>query len=338
MDPLVFEPYFRPQIWGGRWLGEFLGRPLPGKGPFGEAWMLSAQSLHVSRVAEGPLQGSLLSDLWSNRAEQLAGQPHDPTGPFPLLIKFLDCRKLLSIQVHPNDQIARQLGAGELGKSEAWVVLDAEPGARIYAGLRQCTTRDDVQRQLDRGTLAESLHELSPRKGDCLFLPAGVVHAVGGGVLLAEVQQSSDATFRLFDWNRLGADGKPRTLHRNEALRSIDWTAGPATPAVGSPLEGLPPGNRGQRLVACPYFTLDRFTLTSPWDLPGAPCAAWSGRFWIWIVIEGRVELRRQESGYRRQFRRGETVLVPAASGPCSWTPSEDSATLLGVSVPCVTH
>jgi mannose-6-phosphate isomerase len=338
MDPLVFEPYFRPQVWGGRRLEQFLGRPLPDERDFGEAWMLSAQSLHVSRVAEGPLQGSLLSDLWSSRAAQLDGQAHGPAAPFPLLIKFLDCRELLSIQVHPNDQIARELGAGELGKSEAWVVLDAEPAARIYAGLRQGTTCDDVRRQLDRGTLAESLHEFSPRKGDCLFLPAGVVHAVGGGVLLAEVQQSSDATFRLFDWNRLGADGKPRTLHRDEALRSIDWTAGPVTPAVGSPLEGLAPGNRGQRLVACPHFTLDRFTLTSPWDLPRAPCAAWSVRFSIWIVLEGRVELRRQESGYRRHFRRGETVLVPAASGACSWMPSEGSVTLLGVSVPCVTH
>jgi mannose-6-phosphate isomerase len=300
--------------------------------------MLSAQSLHVSQVAEGPLRGSRLSDLWSDRAAEIAGQPHAPAAPFPLLVKFLDCRQLLSIQVHPNDQIARQLGAGELGKSEAWVVLDAEPGARIFAGLRQGVTRDQVQRQLEAGTLAESLHELPPNKGDCLFLPAGVVHAVGGGVLLAEVQQSSDATFRLFDWNRLGADGKPRTLHRSEALQSIDWTAGPVSPAVGSPLAGLGSGNRGQRLVACPHFTLDRFTLTSPWDLTRAPCAAWSGRFSIWIVIEGRAELRRKESGYRRHFRRGETVLVPAASGACWWTPSEVSATLLGVSVPCVTH
>ena len=296
--------------------------------------MLSAQPLHVSRVAEGPLQGSRLSDLWSSRAAQLAGQPHDPAGPFPLLIKFLDCRELLSIQVHPNDQIARDLGAGELGKSEAWVVLDAEPAARIYAGLRQGTTRDDVQRQLDCGTLAESLHELSPRKGDCLFLPAGVVHAVGGGVLLAEVQQSSDATFRLFDWNRLGADGKPRTLHRNEALRSIDWTAGPVTPAVGSPLEGLAPGNRGQRLVACPYFTLDRFTLASPWDLP-APGR--SGRFYL-----------DRDRGARRASPAGKRLSASVPQGrdrvgsgrvrACSWTPSEDSATLLGVSVPCVTH
>jgi mannose-6-phosphate isomerase len=332
MDPLVFEPYFRSQVWGGRRLESLLGRPLPGEGDFGEAWMLSAQSLHVSQVAEGPLEGARLSDLWSNHAAEIDGQPHAPATPFPLLIKFLDCRQLLSIQVHPNDQIARQLGAGELGKTEAWVVLDAEPAARIYAGLRRGTTPDDVQRQLDGGTLAESLHELSPHKGDCLFLPAGVVHAVGGGVLLAEVQQSSDATFRLFDWNRLGADGKPRTLHRNEALRSIDWTAGPVTPAVGSPLPGVATGNRGERLVACPQFTLDRFTLNAPCDLPA------SGRFSIWIVIEGRVELRRQGSGYRRQFRRGETVLVPAASGTCGWTPSEGSATLLGVSVPCATH
>ena len=318
-------------VWGGQRLGALLGRPLPGEGHFGEAWMLSAQPLHVSRVAEGPWKGSLLTDLWSSHAAEIAGQPQAAAGPFPLLIKFLDCRQLLSIQVHPNDQIARRLGAGEMGKTEAWIVLDAEPDGRIYAGLRQGTTREDLQRQLDAGTLAQSLQAISPNKGDCVFLPAGIVHAVGGGVLLAEVQQTSDATFRLFDWNRLGADGKPRTLHRDEALQSIDWSAGPVHPAVGSPLPGLAPGNRGQRLVACPYFTLDRFTLAAPSDLP-------SGRLSIWIVIEGQVELRGQESGYRRLFHRGETVLVPAASGACRWTPTEGSATLLGVLVPCVTH
>jgi len=329
MDPLGFEPFFRPMVWGGRRLERYLGARLPAEGPFGEAWMLSAQSLHVSRVAEGPLQGTLLSDLWASHGQQLVGRNIDSRAPFPLLIKILDCQDLLSIQVHPNDAIAARLRPGELGKTEAWVILQAEPGSRIYAGLRPGVTREQLERHLDVGTVAECLHSFVPVKGQCVFLPAGVVHAVGGGVLMAEVQQSSDVTFRLFDWNRLGTDGKPRTLHRNEALQSIDWSAGPLQPTLGDPLPAMPAGSRGERLVACSYFTSDRFQMGSPLDLP------FTQRLSIWTVLEGVARLSSQETGYSRPFRPGETVLVPATAGPLQWAPVETcNATLLGVLVP----
>ena len=213
MDPLVFEPYFRPQIWGGRRLERYLGRPLPGDGTFGEAWVLSTQALHVSRVAEGPYQGVLFTDLWKEQANALTGQAR-PASQFPLLLKYLDCPGPLSIQVHPNNEIADRLRPGELGKTEAWVVLNADPAARVYAGLRPGVTQDRLEECLADGSLADCLHSFVPRKGDCVFFNAGTVHAVGGGVLMAEVQQTSDATFRLFDWNRLGTDGKPRTCTR----------------------------------------------------------------------------------------------------------------------------
>ena len=358
MDPLIFEPYFRPQVWGGRRLERYLGRPLPGESPLGEAWMLSAQSLHVSRVAEGPLQGMLLSELWASRAEELIGRQPAAAGGFPLLIKFLDCQELLSVQVHPSDQLARRLGSDEWGKTEAWVVIEAEPTARICAGLRPGTTRRELERHLDAGTVAECLHWFVPQQGQCLLLPAGTVHAAGGGVLLAEVQQTSDATFRLFDWNRLGPDGQPRTLHRQEALLSIDWTAGPVGPTAGSPIAGLPAGNLAEHLVACPYFSLDRFRLAAPLELPekrgqnylpaSPPSPAisrtpenssdpfFTQRLSIWMVLEGSAVLSSDATGYRRQCGRGETVLLPASARGLRWEPASEgaAATLLGVLPP----
>ncbi len=330
MDPIVFEPYFRPQVWGGRRLEHYLGRPLPATGTFGEAWVLSAQSLHVSRVAEGSLAGMPLTQLWAARAGELTGRPADPNRPFPLLLKYLDCQELLSIQVHPSDEIARELRLGDLGKTEAWVVIDADPTARVYAGLRPGTTPGDVRRGLADGALAQCLHEFVPQKGECIFLPAGTAHAVGGGVLIAEVQQTSDATFRLFDWNRLGPDGKPRTLHTAEALRSIDWSAGPVSPAQGRAIPGLAGPTNGQRLVECRYFTIDRFQVVAPWELP------YPQRLSLWMVLEGSLDLESLATGYRREFRRGETVLVPASAGQLRWLPrpGEDPVTLLGVLIP----
>jgi mannose-6-phosphate isomerase len=325
MDPLVFEPYFRPQIWGGRRLERYLGRPLPGDGTFGEAWVLSTQALHVSRVAEGPYQGVLLTDLWKEQANALTGRAR-PASQFPLLLKYLDCQELLSIQVHPNNEIANRLRPGELGKTEAWVVLDADPAARVYAGLQPGVTRERMGECLAEGSLADCLHSFVPRKGDCVFLNAGTVHAVGGGVLMAEVQQTSDATFRLFDWNRLGTDGKPRTLHTAEALLSIDWSAGPVEPTEGAALD-LPVPNRGRRLVACPYFTIDRFELAAPLESP------YRRQMSLWMVLEGSAELSSLATGYRRTFRSGETVLAPATAEGLVWNPAQQGpAVLLGIS------
>lgn len=309
-------------------LGEYLGCELPGPGGFGEAWMLSAQELHVSRVAEGPFQGMLLTDFWDGHGDEIAGRAVAGS-PFPLLVKLLDCRELLSIQVHPSDCIARELGVGTLGKTEAWVVLHSEPDARIYAGLREGVTREVLENRLDAGTLTDCLHWFTPRPGDCVFLRAGTVHAVGGGVLMAEVQQSSDATFRLFDWNRLGADGKPRTLHRAEALRSIDWSAGPVDPVPGQPLDGLSAGNRGQRLVDCDYFALDHFHLAAPLDLP------YPQRLSLWMVLSGRVRLSSPTTGNARDCRPGDTRLIPASAPPLRWMPLDggEAVTLLGTLV-----
>jgi mannose-6-phosphate isomerase len=326
MEPLVFEPYLRPLVWGGRKLGEQFGKQLPPDGTFGESWELSVHPHHVSLVAEGPLQGKSLAELCAERPRELFGAPTNAARPFPLLVKLLDARELLSVQVHPSDALAPRLAGEPLGKTEAWVILDVSPGGRVYAGLRPGVTRQDLERHLEAGTVDQCLHELLPRPGDCLFYPAGTVHAVGGGVMIAEVQQSSDATLRLFDWNRLGADGKPRPLHVRQALEAIDWSIGPVRPVEGTPLPGLPDGVKGERLVRCPYFHLDRFSLQ------GSLASPHGGRLSIWMVLDGRAELG-TEAGYQRMFQRGETVLVPAACQGANWN-STAKATLLTACLP----
>jgi len=323
MDPLVFEPYLRSQLWGQRRLGDMFGKTLPASGtPYGESWEISAHPHHVSRVAEGPLKGRLLTDLCHELPKQIFGSL-TPPDRFPLLIKLLDCDERLSIQVHPTDEMAARLAPGEMGKTEAWVMLAAEPTARIYAGLLPGITRSELEKHLAKGTVDRCLHSFTPKVGDCVFLPAGTVHAVGGGVVIAEVQQTSDATFRLFDWNRLGQDGKPRTLHIEQALASIDWKRGPVEPVNGAPIPDCP---CGERLVRCAYFTMDRYRLDRPLVNP------YGGRMSIWIVLDGAAELTASES-YRRSFRAGETVLIPASAEACSWK-SETGAELLGVAIP----
>ena len=329
MQPLFFEPYYRPQVWGARRLESELGRPLPPSGGFGEAWELSGHPHHVSRVAEGPLAGTPLTDLWKDRRTELCGQTRCDDPRFPLLFKYLDCHEQLSVQVHPTDEIARELIGDESGKTEAWVVLAAEPTGRIYAGLRPGTTCEVLERHLDAGTVDECLHSFAPQPGDCVSIPAGTVHAVGGGVLMAEVQQTSDATFRLFDWNRLGTDGKPRALHRHESLRSIDWSAGPVAPVSGEPLSDLPAGVSGELLVRTPYFELNRIRLSQPLANPFAQQLS------IWMVLTGQVELVAAD-GYRRQCRVGDTLLIPGTTEQAEWrlAAGAGSAVLLAVRLP----
>ena len=326
MLPLVFEPYLRPMVWGGRRLGESFGKTLPDTGTYGESWEVSAHPLHVSRVAEGPLRGEELTALAAAHPADLYGDRVPADGRVPLLFKLLDCDQLLSIQVHPDDERARRLTGGRehFGKTEAWVVLEAAPGGRIYAGLKPGVARPDVERHLASGTLEACLHSFAPKPGDCVFLPAGTVHAVGGGVVMAEVQQSSDATFRLYDWNRPGPDGKPRDLHIAESLESIEWSAGPVAPASGHPLPGLPDDVFGERLVRCGVFLLDRYHANGPFEVRRENAS-------IWLVVDGDALLASADGGYSRAFRRGETVLIPASAEGLSWSPRGEGrpATLL---------
>ena len=327
MEPLIFEPYLRPVVWGGRKLGDVLGKSLPSDAAYGESWELSPHPQHVSRVAEGPLAGHTLERVCDEFTSEVFGPGRESPGSFPLLVKFLDCRELLSIQVHPDDRLAAELAGEPFGKSEAWIVLDADPGAVIYAGLREGVSRSDVEGHLKTGTLEQALHAFIPHAGDCLYLPAGTVHAVGGGVLMAEIQQASDATFRLYDWNRVGTDGQPRELHIDQALTSINWEAGPVSPIRRPATEMEDTRPLVERLVAGPHFEMTRITSAT------GPMTAGTSGCEIWLVLEGAAKLK-TATGYAREFRCGETVLLPAAARGPTWMPVGQGVTLLKVNLP----
>jgi mannose-6-phosphate isomerase len=273
-------------------------------------------------VADGPLAGATLRDLIRLHGTDLFGPAVGLREQFPLLVKFIDAQQDLSVQVHPDDTLGRRL-ANDNGKTETWVIVHAEPGSKIYAGLKPGTTREVMATAIEAGTIETLLHSFEARKGDCILIPAGTVHSIGAGVVLAEFQQMSDATFRLHDWNRVGADGKPRPLHIAESLESIDYDAGPVVPMVTS-VEPIPGGTR-ERLSRSDYFVLERLTLDAPTTV-GEP-----DRFTILLGIEGDAEVRSGDATVTLGL--GQTMLLPASIGRCDVIP-RGSATILTCVVP----
>jgi mannose-6-phosphate isomerase len=316
---LRFEPIFRRYLWGGRRLATMLGKAIGPEDDYAESWEIVDHGQDQSVVRAGPLAGTTLGELARGRDSGLfgAGRQFDR---FPLLLKFLDCRRTLSVQVHPNDAQAGRLDPPDLGKTEAWVVLAAEAGSKIYAGLRAGVTRDELAAALAAGVCEECLHEFEPRVGDCVFIPAGTVHALGAGLVIAEIQQASDTTFRLFDWNRVDADGRPRQLHIDQSLAVIDYQRGPVAPQ--RPV-AVAPGR--ERLVECDKFILDRLTVSEPTAIGG------DGRFHVLAVIEGSVDVA--EESRSTPLARGETALLPAAAGGVQPT-SRGGAVVLDVFLP----
>jgi mannose-6-phosphate isomerase len=302
-------------VWGGRKLGSMLGKPLGEGADYAESWEVCDHGQDQSMVAFGPLAGQTLGSLVHEHGPELLGR-HFPQRQFPLLFKFIDARDRLSVQVHPDDARAAQLIPPDLGKTEAWVVLDAEPGSIVYAGLKRGFDRPALAREVARGTCELCLSRIEPRVGDCIYLPAGVLHALGAGLLIAEIQQSSNTTFRLYDWNRLGLDGKPRPLHIEQALDCTNYSYGPVRPQVPRPTDT--PG--AARLVACDKFVLDR------WELHGPRALGGDERFHIVAVLEGQATLEHDPSG--QPLRRGDTALVPAGVGRIQLTPNETAVVL----------
>ena len=301
MYPLTFEPIFKRYLWGGRRLGTVLGKQVGDGADFAESWEVADHAQGQSVVANGPLAGTTLHHLVTNRGDELLGR-HAPQDRFPLIFKFLDCQRDLSVQVHPDDAAAARLMPPDLGKTESWVILDAQPGSLVYAGLKKGCDQASLVAAVRNGNTAGCLHSFEPRIGDCLFIPAGTVHALGAGLLVAEIQQASDTTYRLYDWNRLGPDGKPRALHIDAALAAIDYSAveiGPQRPqATARPTV--------QRLVGCDKFVLDRWTLAGEEQIGG------DKRFHILSVIEGELTIFDSASAYEQKLPRGQTVLLPA--------------------------
>ena len=309
--PVRFEPIYQYRLWGGRRLASLLTAPMPDC-PIGEAWILSDRDDHQSRIAEGPLRGRTIAELLHQFPEQVMGKLAGRFRRFPLLLKFLDARETLSVQVHPAETHADLLPAGETGKTEAWVVLEAGQNSRIYAGLKPGTTEAGLRQSLANGGVADLLAGFTPKPGDAVFLPAGTVHALGGDVVVFEIQQNSDVTFRLYDWDHLDArTGQPRALQIDQALACIEFAQGGAglmAPAV----EAKTPVER-EALFHCEHFRVWRLHGESrfPVGVAGAP------RVLVCVRGSGMVE----HGGTAYDAAKGDVFLLPASLGISAFQP-----------------
>ncbi|GAC1473815.1 MAG: class I mannose-6-phosphate isomerase [Isosphaeraceae bacterium] len=302
-----------------------LHKPIGSGDHYAESWEIADHRADVSRVDRGPLAGMTLRELVLERGEELLGpnRGQTPRRQFPLLVKFLDANDVLSVQVHPDDVLGQKL-ANDNGKTEAWVIVHAEPGSLIYAGLNPGVERKDFSEALSTGKVEPLLHRFEAHAGDCVMIPAGTVHAIGRGIVLAEIQQMSDATFRVHDWGRVGADGQPRTLHLAEAIEATDYHAGPVNPVqtTGETIDG---GTR-ETLVSCPFFALERFRLT------GASRVGRPDRFTIVQSLSGEADIVKDGAATPLGF--GQTLLLPASIGSCEVIPRSGGAVLLTCVVP----
>ncbi|MGD0631305.1 MAG: type I phosphomannose isomerase catalytic subunit [Terracidiphilus sp.] len=322
--PLRFDPIYQYRLWGGRRLSGLLSAPLPGDGPIGEAWVLSDRTDHQSLVANGPLKGQTLGQVMEQCREQLMGKLSSRFRRFPLLLKFLDAHEMLSVQVHPSDAHPELIPAGDTAKTEAWVVIEAEKGSHIYAGLKSGTTACNLRQSLGDGTIADHLVSIAPKPGDAVFIPAGTVHTLGNDVVVFEVQQNSDVTFRLYDWGHIDpATKQPRPLQVDQAFACIEFGAsnsGLLAPRV----ETTTPVER-ERLFDCNAFRLwrvlgqDQFTV-------GATAEPR-----VLVGIEGSGQI--MHNGTPNAVGKGDVWLLPAEAGECAFQPS-GKVTLLEIAIP----
>jgi mannose-6-phosphate isomerase len=330
--PLKFRPVFKRYLWGGRRLGTMLGKPIGEGDDYAESWEIADHEQGQSVVANGPLEGRTLHEVVEKHGAELLGK-HAPLARFPLIFKYLDARQRLSVQVHPTDEAAAKLDPPDLGKTEAWVILDAPNGSLVYAGLTYGMTRQSLAQEVAAGRTENCLRSFEPQVGDCIFIPAGTVHALGAGLLIAEIQQASDTTYRLYDWDRTGPDGKPRELHVEQALDAIDYSTRAIHPQRPRLVSEQP---HVERLVECDKFILDRWRLEKMHSLGG------DERFHIVSVLEGEVLLSRSGEAVQSHVAgsstsdevsllsliRGQTVLLPASIGAVTVAPRGQGALL----------
>ena len=305
--PLTFKPIFKTRPWGGRNIEKLYGKPLPTTEPVGESWEISDRPPDVSVIANGPLAGKDLRWLMEQHRRDVLGASATTSGPFPLLVKILDAEQTLSVQVHPPAHVAKRLG-GE-PKTEMWYVTHARPDAVLYVGLKRGVTREEFERRMREGSVAEALHRVPVLAGDVMFLPSGRLHAIGGGLVIFEIQQNSDTTYRVFDWNRLGLDGKPRELHPEASLASIDFTD--YEPGLITSKYSPNPKFAVRLLVDDPLFKVDacRVQRRARFHLR-------SDALQILGIVRGRLLVTHGES--ELEVKAGEFCLLPASLGRVS--------------------
>jgi len=321
--PLRFEPIHQYRLWGGRRLADLLSTPLPGDGLIGEAWLLSDRNDHPSLVADGPLKGKTIAQVLKQSPEDFLGNLAGHYTHFPLLLKFLDVQKELSVQVHPSDAYKELILPGDTGKTEAWVVLEKGPEARIYAGLKPAATADVLRQAIATGTLPGQLASFAPRVGDAVFIRAGTVHSLRD-VVVFEVQENSDVTFRLYDWDHIDPKtGRRRPLQVDQAMACINFDQGVICPVTPQAHETKP--LPWEKLIHCDHFGVWRVSGEFPFTAGAARTCR------VLVCIDGRGDL--EHAGVNYPFGEGDVLLLPAAVGACSCRPN-GTVTVLEISLP----
>jgi mannose-6-phosphate isomerase len=303
LHPLTFRPIFKERVWGGRELETLYAKPLtPGK-PVGESWEISDRPGDASVIASGPLSGRTLRWLMENHAAEILGGAKPAAGNrFPVLCKILDAREKLSLQVHPPANKAKELN-GE-PKTEIWFIADAAPGAELFVGLKRGVTEAEFKQKISEGGVADCFHRIPVRAGDVMFLPSGRVHAIGAGLVIFEIQQNSDTTYRVFDWNRVGLDGKPRELHVAQSLASIDFSD--FEPGLAPAFYRQAAGFKFRQLVEDPLFTIQEMVFESGGSVKLA------GRFLrIIALVKGAASVA-DGGETAAQLKPGDFCLIPA--------------------------
>jgi mannose-6-phosphate isomerase len=316
LTPLKFNTQYFEKIWGGQKLRTLMGKDFGTMANCGESWEVSGIAGKESEVAAGlPLEGNTLPELVEVYMGDLVGEKvYDEFGnDFPLLVKFIDAQDDLSVQVHPDDALAERR-YGTRGKTEMWYVLQADAGSGLYVGFKKGVTKEDYQRALAEGGVEQLLEFYPVSPGDVFFIPAGTVHAIGKGVLLAEVQQSSDCTYRVFDWNRVDANGQPRELHVAEALEALHFGGEPEYH-----IHYIPASNHSVPVIRCNQFNINLLHFTQPLEKVYAGIDS----FIIYICTEGRVVLI--DEGKEYLLNKGEVMLVPAITTEVQLIPLEES-------------
>lgn len=297
--PLLLNPALHTKVWGGRQLETVMGKPLPTDEPYGESWEMHDTAV----VANGPLQGRTLGDILAEYGHDLVGSDNDPSVGFPLLAKIIDAADWLSVQLHPNDEQARELEGEPRGKTEAWYVLAAKPGARLVIGVRPGATREQMAQAIRENTLESLLVYAEVRAGDVLFVRSGTIHALGEGVLVYEIQQSSDTTYRLYDWGRMGLDGKPRALHIDKGTQVANLESLPTIAHTGHNAAKI------VDIVESPYFKTVLYQLNEANGIQ-IDLDTENRRFAILTCIDGKAQINADVT-----MKKGQTILIPACLG-----------------------
>lgn len=305
--PFKFNPVFKNYIWGGREL-EKLGKKLP-VGIVAESWEISSHQDGVSTIANGDYTGWPITDIIEKFGVDIVGREvHAAHGRLPLLIKFIDANNRLSVQVHPNDEYARIHENGELGKNEIWYILAAKPGAKLVYGTRPGITREDFERAVREDKIMECLNEIEVLPGDVLNIPSGLVHAIGEGIVLAEIQQSSNTTYRVFDYNRVDSKGNKRPLHIEKALEVMEFSPETGEAKTKGLDVRLDSTSIKSYKIANKYFSVEEYLIDGL-----VQENADGSRFYIYVFVEGEAEIKYNEGAI--EAKKGDTVLIPATMG-----------------------